>query len=266
MTTQLTHNNYHTLENRFLTNSRIGDWLKCKRFFYERHITGQRPGIVITDALKVGKAVDTFLFEGESEFRKKFIAVSRRSIKNPPINVIELTEKQYEDILGMAEVLLRQPVVKDLADFETQKIISIPMQIGDHFTGLAGIPDWIKINGDKCIIVDLKTAFDADDRKYHYKCLDFGYYRQFAVMTIIIRKLYPDVKYFTYRHIVVEKDKDSIFNPFAFNIANERVEEMEKLIINNIIPSIAAEKNFLPKEVLWENALTVGAMDEKEWD
>ncbi len=260
---QLTHDNYHTLDNRYLTNSRIRDWIKDKRFFYERHISGERPGIVMTDALRVGKAVDTYLFEGEKAFRDKFIAVTRRNIKNPPINHTELTEKQYDDIERMMEVLNRQPAVKDLSDYETQKIITTDMPIGDHFCGLAGIPDWIKIDGDTCHLVDLKTVWDSDDRKYHYKCVDFGYYRQFAVMTIIIRKNHPEVKNFTYRHLGVEKDKDGIFSPFAFYLANEQVELQVEFILDNIIPTLSKEKDFNPKEITWEEAITIGDINDE---
>ena len=259
----LTHQNYHTLENRYLTNSRIGDWLKCKRFFFERHISGQRPGMVITDALKIGKAVDIFISQGEEEFRKQFIAVSRRNIKNPPINVIELTEKQYEDVIGMSQVILNQPAYKDLADYDKQRIITLDMPIGEHFCGLAGIPDFMRIEGDTCYLVDEKTAWDTDDRKYYYKCRDFGYFRQFAVMTIILRQTNPEIKNFIYRHLVIEKDKDSIFQPAVFTLANEQIEAEIDVINKHIIPDISKEKDFKPKEVNWKDAILIGAMDEE---
>jgi hypothetical protein len=165
----------------------------------------------------------------------------------------------------MAKSLIDQPAFKDMVDHETQKIIYMDMPIGEHFTGLAAIPDWIKIKGNTCIITDLKTAFDADDRKYHYKCLDFGYYRQFAVMKIIINKLYPEVKEYLFRHLVVEKDKDGIFAPSAFYLSNEQVENNVNLILDNIIPAITNEKEFLPKIVDWKNAITIGEFDNDEF-
>lgn len=257
----LTLDNYHSLENRFLTNSRIGDWLKDKKFFFERHISGQRPGIVMTDALRIGKAVDTFISKGEKEFREKFIAVTRRNLKNPPINVTELTEKQFDDVIGMSEILLKQPAYKDLASYDKQAIITTELSLGEHFCGLAGIPDFMSIIGDTCIIVDLKTAWDTDDRKYYYKCRDFGYFRQFAVMTIILRKTHPEIKNFIYRHIVIEKDKDSIFQPSVFTLANEQVEVEIDIITEYIIPDIAKEKDFKSKEIKWEDAVLIGTID-----
>jgi hypothetical protein len=254
--------NYHSLGNRFLTNSRIGDWLKCKRFFFERHISGQRSGIVMTDALRVGSAVDTFMFFGEEAFANKFVAAKRRNLKNPLLNVIELTEKQFQDVFDMCEVLLRQPAVKDLALYDRQTIMTADMPIGNHFCGLACIPDWIKIDGDTCYIVDLKTAYDPSEHKYHYKCLDLGYYRQFAVMKLVVEANHPEVKKFTYRHVGVEKDKDSIFNPFAFYLANEQVDFFANQIVNEIVPAIAEEKDFLPNEVSWDKAPTIGNIED----
>jgi hypothetical protein len=261
---ELTREIYHTLENRYLTNSRIGDWLKCKRFFQERHITGQRPNGSATDALRVGQAVHTIAFYGEEKFRQEFVPAVRRNIKNPPLNVIELTEKQYEDVLVIGEVLRRQPAMIECADHVKETIIKIDVPIGEHFVGLAGIPDLIKIDNGVCTITDLKTAFDSDDRKYHYKCLAFNYYQQFAVMTMILRGLRPEeIKKFVYRHIGIEKDPDGIFNPFVFTLANERVESFIDLVDKKIIPAIAAEKEFLPKSVDWKDAVVIGAMDEE---
>jgi hypothetical protein len=260
---KLDHSNYHSLKNRYLTNSRINDWNKCHRFFQDRHITGKRSGIVMTDALRIGKAVDTLIFFGKDEFLKNFIAVSRRSFKKPPENIIELTEKQFDDVLGMGEVLKRQPAMIECANHETQKIITLDMPIGEHFIGLSAIPDAIQIKDGVCTLSDLKTAWEADDHKYHWKCMTLGYYRQFAVMTIILRKINPEIKSFVYRHIGCEKDRDGIFNPFAFYLANERVEYFVDDVLENIIPAIAAEKDFKPKEVSWDKAITIGSMEEE---
>jgi len=261
---KLTHDNYHTLENRNLTNSRIGDWLKDPLFFYEKHVTGQRIN-KSTDAMKIGSAVDTFIFEGEEVFRSKFVAVARRSIKNPPINVTELTESQYEDCVTMAKILIEQPAFKDLADHKTQQILSLKtdIPIGEHFVGLAGIPDWVKFDGDTCYLTDLKTAVDATEGKYYWKCVGFGYFRQFAVQTIIIRKTHPEIKNFVYRHLVIEKDQNnSIFLPYTFYLANEKVEEQVDLLIDSIIPAIASEKEFKSKQATWKDAPTIGVVNE----
>jgi hypothetical protein len=253
---------YHSLDNRYLTNSRIGDLLKDKQFFKERHITGERPGIVETDALKVGKAVDTYIFDGEKAFREKFIAVTRRNHKNPPTSVTELTEKQYNDIDAMANVLLAQPAIKELENHRKQEIITMDMDLGDHFCGLAAIPDWWTIEGDTAIITDLKTSYETDENKYHWKCISYGYYRQMAVMAIIIKNNHPEVKNFVYRHITIEKDKDSIFTPFAFVLANEQIEAQEQYILNDILPTIKQEKDFLPHIAEWKTASVIGAIEE----
>ena len=34
--------NYFSIKNQYLSNSRLGDFLKCKRFFFELHIAGTK--------------------------------------------------------------------------------------------------------------------------------------------------------------------------------------------------------------------------------
>jgi len=257
----LTHENYHTLDNRYLTKSRIKDFLRCKRYFYELHISGEKQK-KDKDVFRVGQATDTWLTKSKDEFMRKFICVSRRSLKNPPTNYTELTQTQYDEIVNMCEVVERQPAYQELCDHTAQEIISVDMPMGEHFVGLAGIPDWYKIEGDTCIITDLKTSNDTNERKHHYKCMDFGYYMQFAVMTIIFRSTRPEMRKFVYRHLVIDKDPDGVNTPYTFLLDNERVEVYINILQNEIIPMIASEKEFSPKKVTWESAVRIGSLDE----
>lgn len=261
---ELTQQNYHTLASRYLTNSRIGDWLKCKQFFKERHITGQRPGKQ-TEAMKIGSAVDLILSEGIDAFYAKYTVPVRRNLKNPPTDIIELTQSQYDDCLDMGKVMLAQPFYEEIKDYKKQEIITADMPIGEHFVGLSAIPDFYQIKDGICDIVDLKTAADADTRKYFYKCLDFGYFRQFAVMTIIFRGMGLGIKEFRYWHYVCEKNtNDSIFTPHLFRLANERVEWHCNEVMDLIIPDIAREKDFNPLTVSRKDAVLLGAIDSDE--
>lgn len=271
-TIKLDHVIYHSLKNRYLTNSRIKDFLKCKKYFYELHISGTRKKKQ-SDVMKIGSAVDAWLTRGKDEFLRNFIGVTRRNVKNPPAGITELTMSQYDQVVGMCEVLENQPAYLELSDHNAQQIISVDMPIGEHFCGLSGIPDWYKIEGEKCIITDLKTSNNTNEKKHHYKCMDMGYYMQFAVMTVILRKTHPEIKEFEYRHLVIDKgtdksegdteeDSTSTLNiPYVFKLDNERVEIYINILLNEIIPMIAAEKEFLPKRIEWKNAVTVGSLD-----
>ena len=86
--TKLTKRTYFTAKNKYISNSKIGDWLKDKRFFYEKHVLGT---VEKKDsaAFRIGSAVDTFVTVGEKQFHEKYIPVARRS-KEQPNGIIEL--------------------------------------------------------------------------------------------------------------------------------------------------------------------------------
>jgi len=260
----ITHKTYHTLENRYLTGSRMKDFLKCKRYFYELHISGERikKG---KEAFVIGSAVDTWLTRGKDAFKSEYLAVSRRNIKNPPTDYTELTMAQYDDISVMCKVVEKQPAYLELKDHTAQEIIKCDMPIGDHFCGLSFIPDWYKIDGDTCIITDLKTAQDASEMKYHWHCVSYGYYEQMAVATLIFREINKDIKNFVYRHLIIEKDPDGVPVPYTYFLDNERVEIAEKIITGEVMLAIAIEKDFKPKSVEWKGSPTIGKVD-NDWD
>jgi len=254
---------YHSLDNRYLSNSRMGDWLKCKNYFKERHITGERPNGPATDALEEGSALDTYIFHGEEVFNDKFRVVARRNVKNPPISYTELTQLQYDNCILRAKVLSKQQAIIDLKGHTTQEIITLDMDLGNHFCGVCAMPDWWTIEGDTCIITDLKTSMEMNEAKYHWHCVNFKYYRQVALMRLIIEVNHPEVKHFVYRHVGIWKDKEGIGIPFAFYLAEEQVNAYYDDIKRNILPDIKAEIEFLPKSVDWDSAPTVGeARDE----
>jgi hypothetical protein len=256
---QLTHELYHTIKNRYLTRSRIGDYNKCPRYFYDRHVTGEKEQ-KDKDCFKIGSAVDAWLTRGKEAFMREFVAVERRNLKNPPKDYTELTPAQFEEIVSMCEVIERQPAFHDLSDHKAQQIITWDTPVGEHFIGLAAMPDWIIFDDDTCIITDLKTSTNTSKEKYHYKCEDFGYYNQFALMQLIIEKTRPEIKDFTFRHLIIDKDPD-VNTPHAFYLDNERINHAKRELTGLTLPRIAKDTEFLPKLVSWDDAETVGAFN-----
>ena len=256
----LTKENYFTIENKFISNSRIGDFLKDKNYFYKKHVTGEIENKK-TIPMLVGSACDIWLTVGRKEFEKQYIAVSRRNLKLPPEGITELTMSQYEEIVSICERVEQQDAYKELADHQKQQILTMPMDLG-KFVGLAGIPDWFQVNGSKATITDLKTAEQAKIAvKYHYHCLDYGYYRQMATYDLLIRYNYPDVKEIEHRHLVVEKDPDDVHNVYTFILDAERVEMEKEFILTDILPAIAKETEFAPSNVKWSDSVVIGEIN-----
>lgn len=269
----LTEENYFTIENRYLSNSKISDWLKDdKVYFKKKHITGE---IVwqVTDPMIIGSAVDTRLTISKKAFEEQYLMVTRRSKTNKTPWRYQLNDTMAKNIDGMCKKLEATTILKDLqANFESQKIIAVPMRLGPHFNGLCGIPDWYRIEENKndnqivIKIVDLKTTESADPYKYHWKCINYGYYRQQAIYQMMLEKVNEKLinnreVFFESHHLVTEKDSDSIFNPYLFRLDQNRIEkEKEDLLIT--INEISKERDFAPVDLTWADERPIGGLDE----
>ena len=262
---KLTHQNYFSTENKYLSNSKISDWKKGdKQFFYKKHISHEIKKTV-TDPMIIGSAVDCYLTEGKEAFNEKYIIVNKRSRKNITIWENQLNQAMYDQIETMCEKLIDTRVYKDIQkDYFAQEVLYDDMDIG-VFKGLSGIPDWYKIiENDKEIIlevIDLKTTKSANIFKYHYSCLDLNYYTQQAMYQMLLEKKYfKDTKkkvIFDSIHLVLEKDSDNIFNSFLFRLNQERIEK-EKVEIMKTIEEIKNEKDFKTPSLNWSNIREIG--------
>lgn len=248
---KLTQKNYYTNKNRYLSNSKISDWLKSKEYFYKRHITGE---IVKkeTKALFVGKACDLWLTKSRKAFEKKYIQVKRKS-KNPPTGIIELSESVYKEIVGICESVEKTTAHKEFKKGRKQVILQMDMKIG-LFDGLCGIPDSLHIDKKtgKAIIDDLKTAKNVDKKKYYYHALEYGYFRQQAMYQILLENTLGITDVIS-RHLVVEKDSDGIYKVKTYILDQEKINE-EKKKLWKIIDNIAKEKKFKDPDVSFKDA------------
>ena len=261
--TIIRNDDYFEPGNNLLSGSKIKDYIKDKEFFYKKHIAGEIE-TPITDALIIGSAVDCWLSEGRKIFDEKYIVFGKGTKRNKahPDFKHHLTETIYNQIVAMCTKAEKQPAFHDLADYEKQIILKAKMNLGVHFKYLSGIPDWFKVDGDTCIIVDLKTAQSASNFKYHYHCLEFGYYFQQAVYQYLLKKLNPGIEKFVSKHWVIEKDRDDIYNSYTFNLSQARIDkEKEKLEI--ILDDIKKEKDFTPRVTSWEDAESIGLLEEE---
>jgi hypothetical protein len=248
---RLSAKNYYTHKNTLLSNSKLKDYLRDPKFFYEKHVLHTRES-ERTLALDIGQAVDTYVMYGPKTFHKRFKCVARRNLKEPPAGYIELNESDFAMAVGMGEKVRNQPAYADLASFETQKILQVNGPTGP-FSGLCGIPDWIKIDGKKCVIVDLKTAQDISPRAYARSCESFGYFMAQAMYQRLAGALYGCTE-FESRHLVVEKDKDGIYACKAFVLSQERI-EAEKDHLAQILLKIASEKLWASPTASWAEAV-----------
>ena len=248
---KLTHANYFTKNNNYLSNSKISDFIKNKKYFYEKHITRtieNKP----TPSMVIGSAVDTYLTVGKSEFNKMFSSVARRNVKNPPTGYTEILESDYKKVLTMCENVEYHPVYTCLSKYTSQKILQIDNKVGKYFDGLCGIPDWYKITkAGLCTIVDLKTTKNVQHKDFHYTCRKYGYYRQQAFYQMLLKNNYPQIKSFTSRILAVENN--GMYDVQIFEIDKETIEQ-EKEYIMEVVKNIISEKDYKIKKLYWKSA------------
>lgn len=250
---KLTLENYFTQNNRYLSNSKVGDWLRDKNYFYRKNITREITR-EITDPLIIGSAVDYWIMNGEDKFRERYLVVSRRSKKQPDYEY-QLNQTMFTNIEKMAKNISSQTAFKHLEGYKCQEILQVEGVLGEHFDGLCGIPDWYKVDGDQAFIVDLKTAENANPQKYYYKCEEYGYFRQAAFYAFLLEENFKIKKEnITYRHLVVEKDKLGINNVYAFILPERKVFDAYEDLLN-VITDISTEKDFAPHDADWVNAI-----------
>lgn len=244
---KLTKSNYYTTKNRYISNSKINDWLKSKRYFYEKHVVGTREKEE-TAALIIGKAVDTWLTVSRREFEKQYIRVARRSKDDS--KVIQLTEAQYDEVVGICEAVEKHSCYQEFKAAKKQVILQLDKKIG-MFPGLCGIPD--AISQDNKIIFDLKTSNTIDPKKYYYHAQAYGYYRQQAMYQMLLEKA-TGVSGITSYHLVVEKDTDKIYKVQTF-ILDQNIINQEKENLKKILEDIAKEEKFEDPDISFANAI-----------
>lgn len=249
---------YFTDKNKYISSSKIKDWLKSKEFFKKLYITNEIKREV-TDALIIGSAVDCWLTRSERTFRKKYEVVNRRATENPNYE-FQLNDTMLKKIEAICRSVVRTQAYKDIRKqkYKNQMIIIKPIKGLRRWKGLCGIPDWFKVKEDgTCVIIDLKTTQDASPKKYFYFCLEYGYFLQAAMYRILLQYKYPQIKKFLNLHLVVEKDTDGINNVYTYELSDAKVDEARQEI-EAIVNDIAAEKLFLPKPARWEDRLILG--------
>lgn len=256
----LTPSNYFTAENKYLSNSKINDWFKCHNYFYKKHITHELVEDK-TGAMVTGGAVDNILTDMKNISDGKYVVRqfngTTKEGKEETIRLREqgktiLTQKEYDDIMGMAIAVSETSAYKDLKDHKAQDILHVDMEIGPHFAGLCGIPDWYTIVGDMCIITDLKTSRVIEEKRYYYHAREYGYFRQLALYGMMLQKLHPEIEEFVYRHLVVCKDKN-VWTVKAFIIDGNEVKKAAGYICD-AIEQISNEKDFKKEDASWESA------------
>jgi len=248
---KLNHKNYYTSANKNISNSKMSDFLRDPYYFYQKHIEGSLEKTV-TPSMIIGSGVDCILTDSWEEFDRRFIIATPKA--DLPVGATRITKGQYETITQIALSVEKLDAYKEIKDFDSQKILHVEFPDFGRWKGICGIPDWIHIDGNKCIIVDLKTSKTIDERKFHFHSLEFGYYRQQAFYNMMVALLHPEVTEFENRLIVVENN--GLHRSAVFLMDQSYLEESYEEI-NATIKKIVKTKTYKPQNLTWKDAFVL---------
>ena len=257
---RLTKTNYFTNKNQYLSSSKIKDFVKDPYYFFLRHVTGEiefQP----TPSMKIGSAVDLYLTGSRAEFNRIYAEKVYKK-DNPdayqfqqdnihPDNI--LAPKEFERIQEITARVKKLSVFREIKhEFKAQRILKHDQKIG-LFDGLAGIPDWYKVDGKTGIIVDLKTTQSANKHKFYYACRDYEYYLQQAVYQMLLHYTHPEIENYKSYILAVETSRPYITG--FFKLDQDEINK-QKVMLVNILEEIGGykKKDFKPNDITWELA------------
>ena len=258
---RLTKKNYYTTENKYLSNSKIKDFLKDPEYFYKRHVTGEIE-FEQTPSMRIGSAVDLYLTGSPAQFSK---AYQKKVLKKDEPELFELqktadpnsllSESEWDKVHDIVNRVKKLSVYKDIKkNFKAQKIFKTDIDLG-LFDGICGIPDWYSIVEDKAIIVDLKTATSVAEGKFKWAAIDYGYYIQQAIYQMLVKDFAPHVKQYE-SYILAVENSGPHYQVNLFKMDQEQI-NFTKMEVTGIIDMISTfkKKDFKPVDIDWDKAI-----------
>lgn len=246
---QLTHKNYYSKDNNYISSSKMKVFIKDKSLYRRRYIDWEPQEM--TDALIIGSAVDAILTGGQKELEKRFTIVSRRSTKEDNDDKrIQINPTMAEKIMGISGSVMRQDIWKDLKQKKWQKQVILK----DDKLKICGMLDFLLVDkvNNKAIIVDLKTSNTIEPKKYYWHAMDYGYPLQMAFYKRLVKSSYPDIKQVECYHLVVEKDSDELYDCALFQFEDEMLDYYDE-VITRTLKEMSEEKDYLPKNIGWKD-------------
>ena len=269
---KLTQKNYYTEKNTHISNSKISDFMKGRKYFYRKHIAHE-PEVqtVPSPAMKLGSIVDSLISGETPQYQVKVLKredehlFEKQKTMDPESFV---TATQWEDALSHTVNLKNTPAYKwykeNDAKFQVILQGEYTTPVGDSIP-LCGMADVITETKDAVYIDDFKVvAYEkiSSGQKWIWNCQEMGYFRQLAFYKMLWQQMNPDDKRpVICRHLVSTKVK---FTRGYFRAATFVVKDdiLENALANqmqwmNRIAYCIKEDTWEDQPVTWDNALNL---------
>ncbi len=272
----LTLENYFTPENTAISNSKVGDFLKSKEYYYKKHISHEIEW-KDTPSMKIGRLVDDIVTRGEMNYKVKVLKKddpdeyeAQKDI--PPDKLI--TQEQFEEACGRAQAVIKELFYKwyEERGAQFQVLLQSFIPYGAHprsKISICGIADIITETRTQIFIDDLKSVGQlkvASPQKWFWNCKDMGYFRQMAVYKYLWQQMHKrNKKEIICRHVVVTKEENDLYKVMLYVIDPILLEEPLREFIETA-KAIFKEKEWKDEPVTWKDAKKINPLsDEYVW-
>ncbi len=224
--TQLTTANYYDPDRLHISNSKVSDYLKSKKFYFEKHVAKIVPRH-ITAAMRIGSIVDSILtgshlsFEVRTLKREDPDLYARQQEQDPSCFC---SQHEMDEAILLARHVQQQPCFDwyHKNDTRFQYVLEASLQTSVGCISICGMADMITETEHTVYIDDLKCTNAQKTKspiKWLYNCLDMGYLRQLAAYGFMWQEMHPDDKRdIKFRHLTVAKIEDSLYKIALFEI------------------------------------------------
>lgn len=266
----LTLENYYSAENKAISNSKVGDFLLSKEYYYAKHIARTLPPEEPTDAMTLGKMVDAAFSEGSvAAIGKKWKLQEKRGEKQEDGGPEPVTLAMWTKAVEMSEALLGAEFYQLYRNQNHQVYFQVPLAdylVIDKPVGqgkqkkkvaICGLPDVVvmPVNSNIVYIDDLKTSAPGamkSPSSWYWHCVELGYFRQMAVYRLLIELAYPGRKVIC-RHISISSQKRGKHAIKLWELPEQALEE-GVIQFKAAIYDIATEKKWKDEPIPWSSA------------
>lgn len=265
---KLNHNNYYTSENTAISNSKVGDFLNSKEYYKAKHIDGTVERST-TPSMQIGSMADIYMSTGKASAILKEFSVKCLKRDNPEEFEAQKTmdadrivsETNYDKAINIG----RKIVESDLYSWFKKNKTEFQVILQGKVDGIdvCGMTDALTVVGDNVYIDDFKTSAPnamGSVVKWHFHCVDYGYYRQMAHYKDMVEQMHPD-KNIVCRHIVISNDDFAQVKLFAFS-PETLVEPLKQF--KETVKAITEEKEWIDPVPTWDDAILLTNKKDEE--
>lgn len=228
---------------------------KSPELFYKKYVTREidTSDIAQKPSVQVGSLVDSILTEGTTgpyemkTLKREDAEAFERQKDMDPAHV--LTERNWNKAIQIANHVERTDLWEAIMEYEP--VFQEPLEGEISGVPVCGLPDlYYQVDASTIILYDIKTTRSSSlrsVRSWHFKCLDYGYYMQFALYRELLKQRFGKEVQVDCRHIAAAYEEEGLTTIKHYGIARMLIEEARKEI--DVILKNMKTSEFNPPDV-----------------